>query len=138
MMAVARSSWKADAGARPNGFATRVGHKHELAFKHVNELILPGMRVSSGLLTTGQDSNEIDAVILESGMIAQASVVALTLSLPEWLGIAGCIALRHIGWPEYLRSSCHGRLLVGSAYATNLADQPFQFQGSNSSSREAR
>ena len=40
MMAIARSSWKADAGARPNGFTTRVGHKHELALNHVNELVL--------------------------------------------------------------------------------------------------
>jgi hypothetical protein len=33
LSAVARSSWKADAGARPNGFATRVGYEHELALK---------------------------------------------------------------------------------------------------------
>ena len=46
MMAVDRSSWKADAGARPNGFATRVGYKHELALKHVDELVLLGMSVS--------------------------------------------------------------------------------------------
>jgi integrase/recombinase XerD len=46
MMAVARSGWKADAGARHNDFATRVGHKHQLALKHVNELVLLGMRVS--------------------------------------------------------------------------------------------
>ena len=39
-MAVACSSWEADAGSRPNGFATRIGHKHELALKHVNELVL--------------------------------------------------------------------------------------------------
>src|ERR1700731_2226526 len=68
MMAVARSSWKADAGARPNGFATRVGHKHELALNHVNELVLLGMRVSRRRLTTGQNANKIDAVILESCM----------------------------------------------------------------------
>jgi hypothetical protein len=30
MMAVARSSWKADSGARPNGFATRVAHSCQL------------------------------------------------------------------------------------------------------------
>jgi hypothetical protein len=35
MMAVARASWKADAGARPNGFATRFRHSHKLALKHV-------------------------------------------------------------------------------------------------------
>src|SRR5476651_498319 len=112
MMAVARSSWKADAGARPNGFTTRVGHKHELALKHVNELVLPGMRVSRRRLTTGQNPNKVDAIILESGMIAQAPCVALALSLPKRLGIARCVALRHIGWSEYLRSSCHGCLLA--------------------------
>jgi hypothetical protein len=64
MMAVARSSWKTDAGARPNGFAIRVGHKHELALNHVNELVLLGMRVSRRRLTTGQNPNKIDAVIL--------------------------------------------------------------------------
>ena len=116
---------------------TRVGHKHELALNHVNELVLPGMRVSRRRLTTGQNPNKIDAVILEPCMIAEAPGIAVALPLPERLGIAGCVALRHIGWPEYLRSSCHGRLLVGSAYATTLADRPFLFQVSNSSSREA-
>src|ERR1700722_251777 len=110
MMAVARSGWKADAGARPNGFATRVGHKHELALKHVHELVLLGMGVSRRRLTTGQNPNKIDAVILNPGMIAQAPVVAFALSLPERFRIAGCVALRHIGWFEYLRSSRHGRL----------------------------
>src|ERR1700745_2437653 len=61
MMAIARSSWKADAGARPNGFATRVGHKHELALNHINELVLPGMRMSRRRLTTGQNPNKVDA-----------------------------------------------------------------------------
>jgi hypothetical protein len=28
--------------------------------------------------------------------------IALALSLPERLGITGCVALRYIGWPEYL------------------------------------
>jgi hypothetical protein len=112
MMAVARSSWKADAGARPNGFATRVGHKHELPLYHVNELVLLRMRVSRRRLTIGQNPNKVDAVILEPRMIAEASGIALALSLPERLGIAGCVALRHIGWPECLRSSCHGPLLT--------------------------
>ena len=94
----------------------------------VNELVLLGMRVSRRRLTIGQNPNKIDAVILEPCMIAEAPGIALALSLPERLGIAGCVALRHIGWPEYLRYSCHGRLLVGSAYATSLADRPFQFQ----------
>ena len=94
MMAVARSSWKADAGARPNGFATRVGHKHELALNHVNELVLLGMRVSRRRLTIGQNPNEVDAVILEPRMISEAPGIALALSLPERLGIAGCVALR--------------------------------------------
>jgi hypothetical protein len=40
MMAVACSSWEADAGSRPNGLATRVSHKHELALKQINELVL--------------------------------------------------------------------------------------------------
>jgi hypothetical protein len=61
MIAVARSGRKADAGAGLNGFATRVGHKHEFALEHVNELVLLGMSVSGRRLTTGQDPNEIDA-----------------------------------------------------------------------------
>src|SRR5689334_23416246 len=92
MMAIACSSWKADAGARPNGFAAGVGHKHELALDHVNELVLPGMRVSRRRLTSGQNPNKIDAVILEPCMIAEAPGTALALSLPERLGIAGCVA----------------------------------------------
>src|ERR1700704_3746953 len=96
MMAVACSRWKADAGARPDGLATRVGYKHEFALKHVNELVLLGMSVSSGRLTTGQTSNEIDAVVLEPGMITQAAVISVALSLPERLGITGCVAFRHI------------------------------------------
>ena len=72
-MAIARSSWKADAGARPNGFATRVGHKHELALNHVNELVLLGMRVSRRRLTIGQNPNKVDAVILEPRMIAEGA-----------------------------------------------------------------
>src|SRR5213075_109726 len=92
MMAVARSSWKADAGARPNGFATPVGHKHELALKHVNELVLLGMRVSRRRLTIGQNPNKFGAVILEPCMFAEALGIAHALSLPERLGIAGCVA----------------------------------------------
>src|SRR5450631_1933402 len=112
MMAVARSGWKADAGTWLNGFATRVGHKHEFTLEHVNELVLLGMSVSGRRLAAGQNSNEIDAVILEPGMIAQAPVIALALSLPEQLGIAGCVALRHIGWFEYPGPSRHARLLA--------------------------
>jgi hypothetical protein len=82
MMAVARSGWKADAGARLNGFAIGVGHKHEFALEHVNELVLLGMSVSRRRLTTEQNSNEIDAEILEPGMIAQAQVIALALYPP--------------------------------------------------------
>jgi hypothetical protein len=62
MMAIARSSWKADAGARPNGFATRVGHKHKLALNHVNELVLLRMRVSRRRLIIRQNPNKVDAV----------------------------------------------------------------------------
>jgi hypothetical protein len=62
-------------------------------------------RVSRRRLTTGQNPNKIDAVILESCMTSEAPGIALTLSLPERLGIAGCVALRQIGWPEYFRSS---------------------------------
>ena len=58
MMAVA--CWKADAGARPDGLATRVGYENEFARKHVNELVLLGMGMSSGRLTTGRNSNKID------------------------------------------------------------------------------
>ena len=76
-MAVACSSWKANAGARPNGFATRVGNKHELALNHVNELVLFGMRVSRRRLTIGQNPNKVDAVILEPRMIAEAPGIAL-------------------------------------------------------------
>src|SRR5215475_8922840 len=136
MMAIARSSWKADADARPNGFATRVGHKHQLALNHVNELVLLRMRVPRRRLTIGQNPNKVDAVIFEPRMIAEAPGIALALSLPERLRIAGCVALRQIGWPEYLRSSCHSRLLVGSRQPINLADRPFQIQGSDWSSRE--
>src|ERR1700732_5255445 len=95
------------------------------------------MRVSRRRLTIGQNPNKIDAVILDPCMIAETPGIAFALSLPKRLGIAGCVALRCIGWPEYLRSTCHGRLLVGSAYATSLADRHFQFQVSNSSSRES-
>src|SRR5258708_16815105 len=112
MMAIARSSWKADAGTRPNGFATRVGHKHELALNHVNELVLLRMRVSCRRLTIGQNPNKVDAVILEPRMIAEAPGIALALSLPERLGIAGCAPLRYIGWPESLSSSSHTPLLI--------------------------
>src|SRR5690349_9519394 len=77
MMAIARASRKADAGARPNGFATRVGHQHELALNHVNELVLLRMRVSRRRLTIGQNTNKVDAVILEPRMIAEAPGIAL-------------------------------------------------------------
>jgi hypothetical protein len=88
MMAVTRSGWKGDAGTRPNIFATSVGYKHEFALKHVNELILLGMSVSRGRLTARQNSNEIDAVILEPTMVTQASVITLALYFPKLLGIA--------------------------------------------------
>jgi hypothetical protein len=80
MVAIARSSWKADAAARPNGFATRVGHKHELALNHVNELVLLRMRVSRRRLTIGQNPNKVDALILEPRMIAETPGIALALS----------------------------------------------------------
>jgi hypothetical protein len=112
MMAVASAGWKADAGALPYGLSTPVRHKHQFPLKHINELVLLGMSVSSGRLTTRQHTNEIDAVILEAGVIAQAAIIALTLSLPERLGIAGCVALRHVGRSKYLRSSYHGCLLA--------------------------
>ena len=55
------------------------------------------MRVTGRRLAAGQDPNEIDAVVLESRMVAQAPVVALALSFPERLRIARRVALWHIG-----------------------------------------
>ena len=92
--------------------ATRVGHEHELALEHVDELILLRMRVTGRRLAAGQNPNEIDAVVLEPRMVAQAPVVALALPFPERLRIARCVALWHIGGPEYLRSPRHGRVLA--------------------------
>src|SRR5262245_32157548 len=73
------------------------------------------MRVTGRRLATGQDPNEVDAVVLEPRMVAQASVETLALSLPERLGIARRVALWHISWSEDLRSLCHLRLLAHSS-----------------------
>src|SRR6476661_10324580 len=72
------------------------------------------MRVTGRRLSAGQDPNEVDAVVLEPRMVAQASVETLALSLPERLRIARRVALWHIGWSEDLRSLCHLCLLAHS------------------------
>src|SRR5215813_7070057 len=114
MMTVPGPSREPDTHAGPDGFPTRVRHEHELALYHVDELILLRMRVTGRRLAAGQDPNEVDAVVLEPRMVAQASVETLALSLPERLGIARRVALWHIGWSEDLRSLCHPRLLARS------------------------
>src|SRR5262245_56520655 len=87
---------------RPNGLPTRVRHEHELALYHVDEFILLRLRVAGRRLAAGQDPNEVDAVVLEPCMVAQASVETLALSLPKRLGIARRVALWHIGRSEDL------------------------------------
>jgi homoserine acetyltransferase len=54
-----------DTRSRPDSFATRIRHEHELALNHVDELILLRMRVTGQRLAAGQNPREIDAVVLE-------------------------------------------------------------------------
>ena len=85
-MAVAGACRKTDARADPDGLATRVGHEHELALEHVDELILLRMRVTGRRLAAGQNPNEIDAVVLEPRMVAQAPGDLLEcIALPSYL-----------------------------------------------------
>jgi hypothetical protein len=53
MMSVPGTCWKANAGAGPDTFSTRVRHEHEFALEHVNEFILLRMRVTRRRLSTG-------------------------------------------------------------------------------------
>jgi hypothetical protein len=74
MMTVAGPGGEPDTISGPDGFATRVRHEHDLALDHVDELILLRMRVPGRRLAAGQNSYEVDAVVPEPRMIAQASV----------------------------------------------------------------
>jgi hypothetical protein len=87
MMPVSRSGRKADACPRPYNLATRVRYEHKLALQHIDELVLSGMCVTGGGLTARLNANEIDTVVLDPCVVAQAPVVALSLRVSERLGI---------------------------------------------------
>src|SRR5262245_63297277 len=100
-MSVAGACRKANACARPDGLTTCVRHEHKFALDHIDELILLRVRVTGRRLTARLDPNKIHSIILQARIVPQAPIVSLTLSLPERLRIARCVALGHIDWFEY-------------------------------------
>jgi hypothetical protein len=97
-VAVSGASGKARAHSRHEDLLSGVGLKRDLAFEHVDELILSGMRMSMGRLSAGNNPRHNHPVILQSGMVAEASVVTVKVHCPMGFWIAGSVALRDITW----------------------------------------
>ena len=100
-MAVARTRWKADAGARTNRLATRIRDQHQLPFDNVDELVLFGMRMPRRRLSAGHDAHEVDAVVFQACVIAETARRALPLRLAERVGIGRSRILDYIISPKH-------------------------------------
>ena len=98
------------------------------------------MRVSRRRLTIRQNPNKIDAVVFEPCMIAEAPGIALALSLPERLGIAGSVVLQHINTSAGLNTLDPLAIVASLVYRPRLLrhlegayeasfSAPFAFEG---------
>src|SRR6185437_14481230 len=97
------------AHARPQHLLAGIGLEHDLAGHHIDELILARVPVATRRLPARYDAGEVDAEIAEPGMLAQATIPALLVRLPEHFRIGGRIRFRHGERIEPLPGRRHAR-----------------------------
>jgi len=82
-VAVSSAGRKTRAHSREEDLPSGVRLKRDLAFEYEDELILSGMGVTMGRLSAGHDPRHDNPVVLQSGVVAEASIVAVLGSLPD-------------------------------------------------------
>jgi hypothetical protein len=84
VMTIPSASRERDAGAWPDGIASRIGDEDEFTLDDVNELILLRMGVPSRRLAARLDTYKVDTVVLEPTVIAETPVPAFALRVTKW------------------------------------------------------
>jgi hypothetical protein len=75
--------------ARSDRLASRIGDEDEFTLDDVNEFILFRVGVSRRRLAAGLDTYEVDAVVFEPAVIAEAPVPSFALAVTKWRRIPG-------------------------------------------------
>ena len=89
VVTIASIGRECDAGARPDGLASRIGDEDEFTLDDVNEFILFRVGVPGGRLAAWLDTYEIDAVVFEPTVIAETPVPSFALAVAKWCRIPG-------------------------------------------------
>src|SRR5579862_4634553 len=93
VMRVALARRVARAFASAKGLLAVVRGKHNLAFDHVDELVLQRVPMAQRRLAAGRKRYEIDAEARKPACITQAMLDAVAHARAEWLGVCGTAML---------------------------------------------
>src|SRR5439155_3494979 len=76
-VSIAGAGRKAGTHARCQCLSTGVGFEHDLAFNHIDELVLLRMRMPVGGLSARHDPGQVHAIVPQAGVVAKTTVVAV-------------------------------------------------------------